>query len=367
MRCNRLLQKVSTKSTNSTITTLLRRCIHSSNFFLQGSGTSQEAGTNHVAIIGAPFSGGQPRDGVQHFPTQFRERGFVDQIRMLHGRKVVDFGDVEIPDYCNKDPKRTNVDQSGAFLLNAKACGAVSKRVASMVESATRRGATCVTLGGDHSIATGSIAGHVRSRPDLCLIWVDAHNDLNCPFTTPSGNIHGMALSFLVKGRGGADDKMTTIPGYEWATPCLDPRRDIVFVGSRDADDKEYEHIAQLGIPMFSMKDIDSHGIAHVMKEAVKTVNPGLDRPMHVSYDVDSLDPVHVPGTGTPVPGGLSLREGVFIGEYLSGLGLLKGVDIVEVNTQLCGTELEKETTIRSSMAVLHACLGWDRPRSTAV
>lgn len=318
--------------------------------------------TSRIAIVGAPFSGGQPKDGVQHFPLQFRQQGFLDQIQKLHKREVIDYGDVKIPEYCTKLPTYTEVD--GYCVRNSYVCGQVSQRVASMVARATSGSDDiCVTLGGDHSVATGSIIGHHMSRENLCVIWVDAHNDLNTPDTSPSGNIHGMALSFLVKGRS---DLIYSIPGYEWAAPCLDPR-DIIFIGSRDTDPKEYEHVMELGIPILSMRDIDRDGIDHVMKEAVKLINPRLDRPMHISYDIDSLDPIHAPGTGTRVPGGLSLREGIYIGEYVSGLGLLRGIDIVEVNTQLCENDVEIKTTMDSSMAVLNACLGHTRPKSMIV
>ena len=312
--------------------------------------------TSNVAIIGAPFSGGQPKDGVRHFPSQFRDLGFRQRIESLHQRKVMDYGDIEVPEYCTQQPTRTTVQ--GYEVNNVHACGLASKRVASLVQQASCDGAMCVMLGGDHSVATGSIFGHCQSRNDISVIWVDAHNDMNTPDTSPSGNLHGMALSFLIKGSG---EWMSTIPGYEWVSPFLDPK-DVVFIGSRDTDVEEYKTIMDLGIPMFSMQDIDKYGIAYVIEEAVKMLSPNLDRPIHISYDVDALDPVHVPGTGTKVFGGLTLREGMFIGEYVSRLGLLAGVDLVEVNTNLCKGEDEVETTLNSTMALLHACLGWQRP-----
>jgi len=336
----------------ASITSIVRRSQHTAN---------QESGTSHVAIIGAPFSGGQPRDGVQHFPSQFRERGFIERIESLNKRKAFDYGDIEVPKYCTQLPTSTNF--AGHEVKNTSACGIASERVAKLVEEAALNQALCVTLGGDHSVATGSIIGQCRARKKVSVIWVDAHNDLNTPVTSPSGNVHGMALSFLLRGLG---EGMSLIPGYEWATPCLDPK-DVVFIGSRDTDPEEYNLITELGIPMFSMQDIDKYGISQVIEQAVKLASPGLKQPIHISYDVDSLDPFYVPGTGTRVPGGLTLREGMYIGEYVSQLGLLAGVDIVEVNTDLCKNDEEIEMTISSTMALLHACLGWQRPGYQAI
>lgn len=313
--------------------------------------TQQRYGTGNVAIVGVPFSGGQPKDGVEHFPSQFRDRGFIQRIEALHQRRVIDYGDIEVPDYSRDHGQGLNVK-------NSRACGIVSERIARLVEQASHDDSMCVVLGGDHSVATGSIFGRCQFREDLSVIWVDAHNDLNSQDTTPSGNVHGMSLAFLIKGHG---ESMATIPGYEWVKPCLDPKN-VVYIGSRDTDTEEYNLIMDLGIPMFSMQDVDKYGIANVVEQAVKLVSPGLQRPIHISYDIDALDTIHVPGTGTPVSGGLTLREGMYIGEYVSRLGLLTGMDLVEVNTSLCKSEEEVETTIDSSLSLLHACLGWQRP-----
>jgi len=307
-----------------------------------------------VALIGVPFSGGQRKDGVQLGPKTLRDAGIVEMIEKL-GRKVTDYGDVTIPEFSSQSPELTD-HGNGYKLQNTHVCGVVSQWVADAVEKGAREDKICVTLGGDHSIATGTLLGHHRVRPDMCVIWVDAHNDLNTFETTYSGNLHGMCLSFVLKGLVDS----TWIPGYEWTAPCLKPS-DIVYIGLRDTDTAEYKMAEELGIPRFSMHDIDKYGIAHVIERAVEIVNPEGNRPIHVSYDIDSIDPLHTPCTGTPVPGGLTLREGLYIGEYINKLGLLAGLDIVELNPKLGKGENDINVTVNTSLSITEACLGKHR------
>jgi len=305
-----------------------------------------------VAVIGVPFSGGQTKVGVQDGPQFLRDGGLITNLENL-GRKVTDYGDIPIPEYSTEDPEISY--HNGYMLKNAKACGLVSERVANEVEKHANNNEVCVTIGGDHSIATGTVIGMKRAYPDACVIWVDAHNDLNTYETSPSGNIHGMCLSYVLNGL-----RPNTVHGYEWAKACLNPF-DIVYIGLRDTDPGEYDLAQKLGIISFSMYHVDKYGIATVIERAIEVVNPRRNRPIHLSFDIDSLDPIHTPSTGTAVPGGLSLREGLFIGEYVNKTGLLAGLDIVEVNPKLGTTDYERTLTLNTAIRLTEACLGKHR------
>lgn len=159
------------------------------------------------------------------------------------------------------------------------------------------------------------------------MIWVDAHADINTVETTDSGNIHGMPVSFLL-GLG------SKVSEFEWIKPTLTPER-IVYIGLRDVDAGEKQILRENGIKAFSMHDVDKHGIGKVVEMALDLVNPDRTRPIHLSFDVDALDPTVAPSTGTPVRGGLTFREGHYICEAVHETGLLVALDLVEVNPSL--------------------------------
>lgn len=306
-----------------------------------------------VALTGAPFSGGQPKAGVEKGPQALRDAGIITSIEGL-GRKVYNYGDVKVGDYSSTNPIITH--HEGYPLKNAQICGDVSHEVSNLVEKAVRDDHIAVTIGGDHSIATGTIMGHQRARGNICVLWIDAHNDINTYKTTDSGNLHGMCLSFLIKGLPNTKG----IPGYDWTKPCLAPF-DIAYIGLRDTDPGEYNITHELGILTFSMHEVDRYGISTVVERAIESINPRLDRPMHVSYDIDSLDPLHTPSTGTTVYGGLTLREGLYIGEYVNKLGLLSALDIVEVNPRIDKSEGDAKLTCGTAIRIAEACLGKHR------
>lgn len=305
-----------------------------------------------VSLVGVPFSGGQPRSGVEHGPKALRDAGLVDRIEAL-GRHVKDFGDIKVDKYSSENPEVEIY--KGYPIKNSRICGKVSRQVANIVEKGSKSGDICVTVGGDHSIATGSVFGHQKARGNICVLWIDAHNDINTFQTSPSGNLHGMCLSFLVKGLPYAQG----IPGYEWAEPCITPF-DIAYIGLRDTDPGEYTITHELGILTFSMHEVDRYGISTVVERAIESINPRLDRPIHLSYDIDSLDPLVSPSTGTTVYGGLSLREGLYIGEYVNKLGLLGALDLVEVNPKL-KTKEDAQLTVQTALRITEACLGKHR------
>ena len=217
--------------------------------------------------------------------------------------------------------------------------------LADLVESKLKLGRFPLILGGDHSIGIGSLAGILRARPETGVIWVDAHADLNIPLASESGNMHGMPLGLMMKEL--IPDR-SIIPGLEWleegSSPHLAPDS-LVYVGLRDIDKAERNFIRQLGIKTFTMYDIDHLGIGRVMDLALEHLlkkNP--DRPLHLSYDIDAVDPLHAPATGTAVRGGLTWREAHFVAEHVVKSGSLASAEIVEVNTTLSDGQGATET-----------------------
>ena len=217
--------------------------------------------------------------------------------------------------------------------------------LADLVESKLKLGRFPLILGGDHSIGIGSLAGILRARPETGVIWVDAHADLNIPLASESGNMHGMPLGLMMKEL--IPDR-SIIPGLEWleegSIPHLAPDS-LVYVGLRDIDKAERNFIRQLGIKTFTMYDIDHLGIGRVMDLALEHLlkkNP--DRPLHLSYDIDAVDPLHAPATGTAVRGGLTWREAHFVAEHVVKSGSLASAEIVEVNTTLSDGQGATET-----------------------
>lgn len=195
----------------------------------------------------------------------------------------------------------------------------------------------------------GTVSGTKKRFPDAAVIWVDAHADINTPLTTDSGNLHGCPISFLL-GLKGCD-----IPPFNvWLEPCLAPQ-DLVYIGLRDIDNGEKQILRDLGIKVFSMHDVDKYGIGRVMDMVLAHV--GATRPIHLSFDVDALDPSVAPSTGTPVRGGLTFREGHFICEAIAETGNLVGLDIVEVNPDL-QDKLAAEQTVAIGCSLARAALG---------
>jgi arginase len=208
-------------------------------------------------------------------------------------------------------------------------------------------------LGGDHSIAVGSLAAAMKTNPDVVIIWVDAHADINTPSTSLSGYYHGMPLGFAMR-LDGADE-----PYFQWLNdyPALKPEN-LVYIGLRDLDPAERVVLKELNIKSYNMSDIDRMGIGRVMKEVVKWVD---DRPMHVSFDIDACDPFFASATGTKVRGGLSFRESHFICESLASTNNLASMDIVEVNPELLYVEPKsKESTYFAAISLVESCLGRD-------
>ncbi|XP_062325207.1 arginase-2, mitochondrial [Osmerus eperlanus] len=301
-----------------------------------------------VAVVGAPFSKGQKRRGVEHGPKAIRDAGLIERLSNLD-YPVHDFGDLSFQNLENDEPFM--------HVPFPRTVGRANKLLSSAVSSAVAGGHTCVMLGGDHSLAIGSVAGHAQQRPDLCLIWVDAHADVNTPTTSPSGNLHGQSVAFLLKE---LQDKMPQLPGFSWMKPFL-AARDLVYIGLRDVDPGEHLILKNLGIQYFTMKDIDRIGIQRVMEETLDHLLTRKQRPIHLSFDIDAFDPSLAPATGTPVNGGLTYREGLYITEEIHNTGLLSVMDLVEVNPVLAASREQVEATAGLAVDVIASSLGQTR------
>jgi arginase len=276
-----------------------------------------------VHIIGVPLDLGAGRRGVDMGPSAFRIAGLGDQIAAL-GRVLVDKGNLPAPVRETED----EIDPHKKFIHQIeRVCrGVYESALQSLVA-----GAVPVVLGGDHSLAAGSVAAsadwvrQTSARP-LGLIWVDAHGDMNTPQTTGSGNVHGMPLAALL-GREPAE--LAAIG----ASPSVRPEH-TVLVGIRNLDEQEKAQIRGAGVHVFTMKDIDREGIAAIAERAIALAGDGTGG-IHVSFDLDVCDPMFAPGVGTPVKGGFDYREAHMVMELVADSAKLVALDVVELNPTL--------------------------------
>ncbi|PTH30671.1 arginase [Staphylococcus arlettae] len=272
----------------------------------------------NIHIIGAPSTFGQRKLGVNFGPDALRYAGLVERLKNI-GHLVEDKGDIAVPAV---DVEKFKGKQEG--LRNLNEIIEVSENLSNAVSSSIKNQAFPLIIGGDHSIAIGSISGVSQHYENLGIIWYDAHGDLNIPEESPSGNIHGMPLRVLL---GDGDKQLVNISGY---APKVKPEN-IVLIGMRDLDVGERDFIRENNIKTYTMADIDRNGIKQVMEESVSYLKDKTDG-IHLSLDVDALDPVETPGTGTKVLGGLTYRESHFALEMLHNTNLITSMDVVEVN-----------------------------------
>ncbi len=275
-----------------------------------------------IAILGVPLDLGASRRGVEMGPSAVRLARIAPRLEAL-GHTVTDTGDVPVP---TRETLRAGHGME--FLPTiTEVCRDVAKRTA----AAARSGNIPLVLGGDHSLAAGSVAGVATAfaeRGDrLGLIWLDAHADVNTPESSLSGNIHGMPLAHLL----GHGDR--TLASLAAPSPAMRPEHTVI-IGARDLDPAERVHVREYGIAIFTMRDIDERGMRGVLSEAIARVSDGTDG-IYVSLDLDFVDPQEAPGVGTPVRGGATFREAHLAMETLWDTGRLAGVDLVEVNPVL--------------------------------
>ncbi|MFJ1815018.1 arginase [Staphylococcus saprophyticus] len=271
-----------------------------------------------VEIIGAPSTFGQRKLGVNLGPDAIRYAGIVARIEAI-GLTVKDSGNINVPEL---NLNKFNSEQQG--LRNLEEIIETSETLSQSVSNSISNNHFPLILGGDHSIAIGSISGVSKHYENLGVIWYDAHGDLNIPEESPSGNIHGMPLRILASD---GDDKLVNIANY---APKVKPEN-IVLIGMRDLDVGERQYIKDNNIKTYTMAEVDRYGIKQVIKETIDYLKEKTDG-IHLSLDVDALDPVETPGTGTRVLGGLTYRESHFALEFLHNSNLVTSMDLVEVN-----------------------------------
>ncbi|XP_028676494.2 arginase-1 isoform X1 [Erpetoichthys calabaricus] len=301
-----------------------------------------------IGVVGVPISQGQGKAGVEKGPDFLYNAGLVDKLKK-QGCRVQDYGNLKFETFADEKPF--------GIVKMPKTVGRANEQLADVVNTVKQEGHTCLVLGGDHSLAIGSISGHARSQNNLCVVWVDAHADINTPLSTPTGNIHGQPVSYLLKE---LHSKIPVMPGFSWIKPCISAK-DIVYIGLRDLDPGEHYIIQHLGIKSFSMWELDHLGISRVMEETCDYLltNKGK-RPIHLSFDIDAIDPSLAPATGTPMVGGLTYREGVYLAEAICKTGLLSVLDLVEVNPNLGNTE-EVASTVNYALGIILSSFGYVR------
>lgn len=292
---------------------------------------------NKLAIIGAPIDLGAGTRGSNLGPEAIRIAGIVKRLEAI-GYEVEDRGDI----HANRSAAMSDPEKN---LKNLNEVVRVNTLLCQEVEAAMAEGKLPVVLGGDHSVAIGTIFGVMKNKKNLGVIWFDAHGDINTDVTSPSGNIHGMPVSVLL-GMGPVE--LTAIGGGE---TFLD-YRNIVYVGSRDLDAGERKAMKEHGIKVFTMYEIDDMGIKKVMEEAIRIAGEGTDG-IHVSFDVDAMDPEVTPGTGTKVPGGMGYRETHYALELIAKSEKLVSVEFVEVNPLLDRGNVTAETTVALAGSLL--------------
>jgi len=326
-----------------------------------------------VSFVGSPFCEGQNLQGAELAPTALREAGLQKAAALL-GWDFLDEGDIDFAEigdgvaskhatvqiyrewlgegmrenfstwvnrrYGEAALVRTSAPAAAAAsdaadaeedcaVVNAELMGAGLKLVHDAVHAAAEKGNFVLTVGGDHSIAAGSIMAMHSRYPDLGVIWIDAHADANTPRTSPSGHYHGMPAAHLL---GWFESKLQ---GFEWFKPgCLDESR-LAYVGLRDVDPGEAALLRQSNVHVYTMRDVDKHGIAKVIENAISAIDPNGRRPFHLSLDIDGVDPHFAPGTGTCARGGLTYREIHYVCEELALTERLVSMDLVEVNPSL--------------------------------
>jgi len=276
-----------------------------------------EQTAREVEVIGGTLDLGAGRRGVDMGPSAIRYAGLEQQLAEKLGVKVTDAGNVISPvveTAAIGDVRARYLDQ----ILD------LCDRLSSLVEDAVARGALPLVLGGDHSVALGSLVGMAKATGGAGgVVWIDAHGDVNTPETSPSGNVHGMVLAAALglAGEGFAREG--------WPLPAVD-RDKVAFVGVRSLDDGERELLGRINAKVFTMSDVDRMGVEACMREALAHASGGAF--LHVSLDLDAVDPEYAPGVGTPVRGGLSYREAHLAMEVVAESGLIDSMDVVEVN-----------------------------------
>jgi arginase len=289
-----------------------------------------------ISLMSVPMDLGADRRGVDMGPSAILYAGLSDKLRTL-GYEVEHLDAVDVP-----EPETRAVGEPTLKYLDQIV--PITRETASHVAYHLAEGALPIVLGGDHSIALGSVGGVAQIRRPIGLIWFDAHGDFNTDETTPSGNIHGMILAALC---GVGDLRLVNAAGSD---AHVDPSHTAI-VGTRDLDDGERKLLRAAGVRVYTMAEIDRRGMAEVTREAIELAGNGTNG-IHVSFDMDIVDPTEAPGVGTPVPGGVTYREAHLAMELVAESGRLIALDVVEVNPIL---DRENRTATLAAELILSA------------
>lgn len=290
---------------------------------------------NKIQIIGVPMDFGASRRGTDVGPSAMRVAGLGQELKRI-GYEVLREIDISVPAMETRDTEARKARFKAEIL-------SVCVDLAVKVEKSLQESAIPLVIGGDHSIAMGTVAGvsgHYRKQGEnIGLIWFDAHGDMNIPSSSPSGNIHGMPLSHIL---GIGDSDLVGIGGF---IGKVKPEN-VALVGIRDLDNRERKIIRDSGIKAYTMREIDERGMAAVAEEILAVVNKGTAG-FHVSFDVDGCDPSVMPGSGTLVPGGISYREAHLLLEYCADSGMMTSMELVELNPLLDQANISAERAVR--------------------
>lgn len=281
-------------------------------------------------------------------PEYILKAGFQSQVQEL-GWDV----DVREPlqgTTYEEQKSQMSADEFG--VKNAGIVGDCCRKIHDAVKQSASEHRLPITIGGDHSIGAATLSGMLAHDLETCILWIDAHADINTPKTTESGNLHGCPVSFVM----GLDKESFPEP-LQWIPHNLKANK-IAYIGLRDVDAGEKKILRDNKIKAFSMHHIDKYGIGKVVEMAIDAINPSRTAPIHLSYDVDAIDPFYVPATGTRVEGGLTLREGLYIAEAVAETGLLSSLDIVETNPLLAENENHVLDTVSAACAIGRCALG---------
>lgn len=292
-----------------------------------------------ISIIGVPMDLGQLRRGVDMGPSAIRYAGAIERLQSI-GHNVVDEGDI----YIDLSKKRDSINTT---LKNLDTVVNANIELANKVHKVLANGQFPLVLGGDHSIAIGTLAGISDSYKNLGVIWYDAHADMNTSDTSPSGNIHGMPLAVSM---GLGHERLVNIRDY---VPKVKPEN-IVIIGARSIDEGEKKLIREKGIKVYTMHEIDRLGMTDVIQDAIIYLRDQNVDGVHLSLDLDGLDPIYTPGVGTPVPGGITYRESHLAMEMLQDSGLITSAEFVEVNPILD----EKNKTADVAVSLMGSLFG---------
>lgn len=287
-----------------------------------------------LSITNVHLDLGAGKRGTDMGPSAIHLAGLVPKLESM-GHTIIDTKSCGIGLADVRDPRYAKA----RFLDEIhETCAFICERV----ERATDLGHTPLVLGGDHSQAIGTLSGmanhYKKKNQDIGVIWVDAHTDMNTPESSPSGNIHGMPLAALL---GHGPKRLVELAG---SAPALNPEKVVVF-GARDIDATEIPLVKDLGVRVYTMHEIDSRGTSICVQEAIERASDNTAG-IHLSFDLDGVDPSHAPGVGTPVPGGLSLRESHLLCESIAATGKLIGMELVELNPILDDKNITGELAV---------------------